>query len=107
MVDVDVAVCWPPGIDYLSLNYLLRKGIRIIEVPEEEMRNAACNTLALRPGKVVLVAGNPRTAEALGKAGIEVVELEWSEYTRQGGGASGGGGPICSTAPLIRDPQPE
>jgi N-dimethylarginine dimethylaminohydrolase len=107
MVDVDTAVCWPPGLDYLSLDSLLRKGIRIIEVPEEEMRNAACNTLALRPGRVVLVAGNPRTAEALDKAGVEVIELEWSEYTRQGGGASGGGGPICSTAPLIRDPQAE
>ncbi|MBI2304055.1 MAG: hypothetical protein HYU86_04850 [Chloroflexi bacterium] len=106
MVDEGLAVCYVPGIDYLSLDHLIRKGIKLIEVPPEEMRNAACNCLAIEPGKVIMVAGNPYTHEALVKEGCEVIEVDWSEYTKQGGGASGGGGPICATAPLIRDPGP-
>ncbi|MBI2304058.1 MAG: hypothetical protein HYU86_04865 [Chloroflexi bacterium] len=108
MVDRNLAVVFPPGIDWVTLEYLRRRGVKLIEVPHEEMLNAACNCLAVEPGRVIIPAGNPRTAEALAKEGVTVIEVDLSQRIssriRSGRGAGGGGGPVCATAPLIREP---
>ena len=52
----------------------------------------------LEPGKLVMPAGNPYVTGELRKRGIEVIEVDLSEFT-----AIGGGGPTCLTTPLIRD----
>ena len=41
--------------------------------------------------------GNPIVAGELKKRGIEVIEVDLTEY------AKAGGGPTCMTIPLIRD----
>ncbi|MBI2304045.1 MAG: hypothetical protein HYU86_04800 [Chloroflexi bacterium] len=99
MVDIGKALIYPPGLDYLTVDYLIRKGIKLIEVPWEEANNAVCNTLVLRPGRVILPEGNPYTAEALDKEGVEVIQIPWTATRRHSSS-----GPTCAQGPLIREP---
>ncbi|MBI2304061.1 MAG: hypothetical protein HYU86_04880 [Chloroflexi bacterium] len=103
LVDEGLALIYPPGIDTVTLEYLRKRDIELIEVPYEEVMRAACKSLAVRPGRVLIPKGNPRTVEALTKKEVEVTEFEWEEHIRGTGVAGGPGGPVCSTAPLIRD----
>jgi N-dimethylarginine dimethylaminohydrolase len=100
MATAGLGVIYPAGMGYHSVRYLLKKGIELIEIPLEEVQNYACNLLAVRPGRVILSAGNPYTREQLEKRGVEVIEMEFE------GGRVSGRGPVCSTLPLIRDPGP-
>jgi N-dimethylarginine dimethylaminohydrolase len=95
-----LAVVDPRCLDDSFLDYLLRKGFDLIEAPPIEADNSACNTLVLEPGVVMTAAGNPTTAGLLRKSGVEVIELQMSEFVKSGGG------PHCATAELIRDPGP-
>ncbi|MBI2304044.1 MAG: hypothetical protein HYU86_04795 [Chloroflexi bacterium] len=106
MVAERLCVLYPPRMDHSTIEYLRSKKIKLIEAPEREMLNAACNILSLRPGKVLMTAGNPVVASALRAEGLEVLEMEWTEKVKQGGGAQGGGGPICSSMSLVREPGP-
>lgn len=76
---------------------LLETGFTLLEVPDEEYATMGTNVLALAPGKCLALAGNPRTAEILTKAGIEVLTYEGDEISRKGAG-----GPTCLTRPLLR-----
>ncbi len=76
---------------------LLKMGFALLEVPDEEYATMATNVLAVAPGKCITLAGNPRTAEVLNKAGIEVSTYEGTEISRKGAG-----GPTCLTRPLFR-----
>jgi N-dimethylarginine dimethylaminohydrolase len=95
-----VAVVDPRCLEPSFLSYLRRKGIDLVEVDPVEADNSACNTLVLKPGVVVLPAGNPKTAKALRERGVEVIEVDMSEFVKTGGG------PHCATAGLVRDPGP-
>lgn len=99
MADYNIGVIYPGGLDYWALNYLERRGITLIEVPDEELRNDAQNLLPIEPGKVIIPAGNPYTTRRLRKEGVDVIEVNMSEFVK------GGGGPTCTTMPLIRDPK--
>ena len=83
---------------------LLDADYRLIEVPDAEYATMAANVLALAPGKCLALAGNPRTAGLLEKAGIEVLTYEGREIS-----VKGAGGPTCLTRPVTRSPfsQPE
>ncbi len=74
---------------------LLDRGIQLIEVPDEEYATMATNVLALGPGKCLALAGNPRTASLLEKAGVELLTYEGQEIS-----VKGAGGPTCLTRPL-------
>jgi N-dimethylarginine dimethylaminohydrolase len=76
---------------------LLEGGFELLEVPEAEYATMGCNVLAVAPGKCLALAGNPRTFEALAKAGVEVWTYEGREIS-----AKGAGGPTCLTRPLVR-----
>jgi len=54
-----------------------------VPVPPEEA--AACNVVAVGRS-VVMVAGCPRTAAALAALGLEVIEVDLSEFTKADGG---------------------
>jgi arginine deiminase len=75
-------------------------GINIIEVSPEEGRNYACNTLALEPGKILMLEGFENSQKKLEKEGVDVIPIEMTEFIKAGGG------PHCATAPLIRDSGP-
>jgi len=100
MVDAWLALIYPAAVDYDTILYLKNKGIRMIEVQPEEARNFACNTVAIEPGKIIMVSGNPLAAKALRKEGVDVIEVEMSEPIK------GGFGPHCDTLPLVREPGP-
>ncbi len=97
MAYYNVAVLWPGGVGYDTILWLEDKDVDIIEVSDEELHGCAPNLLPIAPRKVIVPGvGLTMTAE-LRKRGIEVIELDLSEF------AKGGGGPTCLTLPLIRD----
>jgi N-dimethylarginine dimethylaminohydrolase len=77
--------------------HLLKMGFALLGVPDEEYATMATNVLAVAPGICVTLTGNPRTAEVLTKAGIDVLIYEGTEISRKGAG-----GPTCLTRPLLR-----
>lgn len=97
MADEDLGVIYPGGLPYLFVEYLRNRGIDLIEVPEKELQTAAANLLVLAPGKVVIPAGSEETTRELRKRGIDVIEVELSEFIPEAG-------PTCMTLPLIRRP---
>jgi len=92
-----VGVIWSGGVGYDTIQWLESKGVDLIEVSDEELHKCAPNLLPIAPKKVIVSAPNLRMTEELRKRGIDVIELDLSEF------AKGGGGPTCLTAPLIRD----
>lgn len=93
----DLGVIYPGGVDYDTIEYLKNNEVNLIEVPEQELRNDATNVLPLAPGKAVIPSGSPETTRALSKEGVDVLEIDLSEFVK------GGGGPTCMTLPLKRD----
>jgi N-dimethylarginine dimethylaminohydrolase len=74
---------------------LLDSGFELIEVPDGEYETMATNVLVLAPGTCLALAGNPRTAALLERAGIEVLTYEGREIS-----VKGAGGPTCLTRPV-------
>ncbi len=93
----DLAVVFPPLAPVPLMEELAARGIRIVPVPEPEYLTMACNVLPVRPGVVVMLAGNPLTQAALTAAGCEVHCYDGSEISLKGDG-----GPTCLTAPVLR-----
>lgn len=95
MVDHDKALINMTKLPYWFLDELDELSIEPIHVwPGEDH---AVNSLAVRPGKILISEGCPRTTERLCQAGIETVELPYGEVRKNGGGIH------CSTLPLLRD----
>ena len=92
-----IGVLWPGGVGYDTILWLESKGVDLIEVSDEELHLCAPNLLPIGPKKVIVSALNMKMTEELRKRGIDVIELDLSEF------AKGGGGPTCLTLPLIRD----
>ncbi|WP_108260987.1 dimethylarginine dimethylaminohydrolase family protein [Mangrovicoccus ximenensis] len=97
MVDRETAIVNINELPYFFLDYLKKRGMRLIELPPED--NAfSLNCLAVKPGRVIMHdTRTPRLAELLDKAGIEVVAIDYEAVEL------GGGGIHCSTSPLARD----
>ena len=76
---------------------LQERGMELVDIPEEEFPTQGCNVLAVAPRRLVILEGNPRTAERLRGAGCFVYELPGSEIAFKGCG-----GPTCLTRPLLR-----
>jgi dimethylargininase len=93
----DLAVVYPPLAPVSLMEELAARGVRIVAVPAAEYQTMACNVLAVRPGVVVMLDGNPRTAAALAAAGCDVHVYDGSEISLKGDG-----GPTCLTAPILR-----
>jgi dimethylargininase len=94
----DLAVVYQPLLP-AGLHELLNElGVRTLEVDDTEFETLGCNVLAVRPGVVVVAAGNSRICAALAAAGCEVHTFEASQI-----GINGSGGPTCLTRPVLRD----
>jgi N-dimethylarginine dimethylaminohydrolase len=72
-------------------------GVRLIDIPVTEISSLACNVLTVRPGVVVMLAGNPETRSRLEAAGVEVHTFAGQEIC-----VNGSGGPTCLTRPVHR-----
>jgi dimethylargininase len=93
----DLALVYLPLLPVELWRLLGDLGIRTIEVSNEEYTTLGCNVLAVRPGVVVLAAGNLAVAAALAAAGVEVHTYAATEI-----GINGTGGPTCLTRPILR-----
>ena len=72
MLDRDLAVVSLPLMPVHLYALLRERGVELIEIDEQEWDSLAPNVLALAPRDVVMLAGNPRTAEKLRAAGCRV-----------------------------------
>nr|WP_238933508.1 arginine deiminase family protein [Brevibacillus choshinensis] len=96
-VDKDLAVVYSKLMPIFFRELLIQRGVKLIEVPDDEYDNLGCNVLAIGPRKVILSAGNPVTKRLLEQEGVEVMEYKGTEITYKGTG-----GPTCLTSPLAR-----
>ena len=96
-IDRDLALVYSPLMPIPLREWLIGRGIGLVEVPEHEFDSMGCNVLALAPRRCVMLAGNPGTRTALERAGVAVMEYEGAEIS-----AKGQGGPTCLTRPLLR-----
>ena len=95
-LDLDLALVDPAGIPYTFLSALQRMGVELVHADSAE--EWGLNLLTLRPRRVLMAQGSPRTAERLAAAGVEVVTVAYDELHPNGGGVH------CSTMELIREP---
>jgi len=93
----DLAVVYLPLLPVGLWTLLQDLGIRLIEVPDEELPTLGANVLVVRPGVVIVAEGNPHTRAALEAAGCEVHGYPATEI-----GVNGSGGPTCLTRPILR-----
>jgi N-dimethylarginine dimethylaminohydrolase len=96
-VDRDLAVVFSPLMPVPLREWLLDRGLRFVEVPDEEFDSMGANVLAIAPRRCVMVDGNPVTRARLDAAGADVATYDGSEISLKGGG-----GPTCLTRPLVR-----
>jgi N-dimethylarginine dimethylaminohydrolase len=97
-VDVDLAVAFPPLMPTAFWDELKRRGVRLLEVPEEEFaRTQATNVLCVAPRRLVMLAGSPVTQGLLEAEGCEVVTVPGEPLSFRAEG-----GPTCLTRPVWR-----
>ena len=100
-VAVDLAVAYTPLMPTAFWAELRRRGVRLLEVPEEEFLHAqATNVLAVSPRKCVMLEGSPVTKQLLEMADCEVVTFPGEPLSLKAEG-----GPTCLTRPVLRDPE--
>ena len=98
-VDEDLAVAFPPLMPTALWSDLRRRGMRLLEVPEEEFRNTqATNVLAVAPRRCIMLDGSPVTRRLLEEADCEVVTFPGEPLSFKAEG-----GPTCLTRPVWRD----
>ncbi len=96
-IDNDLAVVYSRLMPVFFRDWLIDRGIQLIEVPDTEFATMGCNVLAIAPRKCVMLAGNPITKRRLEDAGAEVLTYKGDNISLKGGG-----GPTCLTRPLRR-----
>lgn len=96
-VDTDKAVVYSKYMPVFFREYLIGKGIQLIECNDEEYDYLGTNVLALEPGKCITIAGNPEIIKKMEDAGVEVLTYEGKELSYRGTG-----GPTCLTCPIYR-----
>jgi N-dimethylarginine dimethylaminohydrolase len=97
-IDHDLAVAYSRLLPVPFREWLLRRGIQLLEVPDSEFETMACNILAVSPRKCIMISGSPQTKQMLEDKGVEVWEYEGEEISKKGAG-----GPTCLTRPLLRE----
>jgi N-dimethylarginine dimethylaminohydrolase len=93
----DLAAVYLPLLPTGLFELLVDHGVGLVPVPAEEYDTLGCNILAVRPGVLIVVDGNPTTRRMLEARGCEVHAFDGSEICR-----NGSGGPTCLTRPILR-----
>lgn len=97
LVDEKVAVVYPYLMPVALRELLEERAFTLIEVPEEEFLTMGPNILAVRPGVVLTIEGNPIT-----KARMEACDIEVRTYEGDEVSLTAEGGATCLTRPLFR-----
>jgi len=96
-IDIDLYLVYSRLITVSFRQYLLERGIQLVEVPDQEYDSMGCNVLAISPRKVIMISNNPITQKRLEDEGVEVYTYDGSEIS-----IKGSGGPTCLTRPFMR-----
>ena len=96
-VDRDLAVVYSRMMPVPFRELLIARGIQLVEVPDEEYDNFACNVLAVAPRQAIMIQGSPITQARLEAAGARVQRFPGGDLC-----IKGGGGPTCLTRPILR-----
>lgn len=97
-IDADLAMVYSRLMPVPFREWLLARGFKLVEVPDEEFGTMACNVLAVAPRQCIMLDGNPRTRKLLEAEGVEVRVFRGDEIC-----AKGAGGPTCLTRPILRE----
>ena len=93
----DLALVYAPLLPVPLMELLEARGIKRIEVPDEEFASHGCNALAIAPRHVIMARGNPITTQRLRARGVEVWDYAGDEITH-----NRDGGPTCLTCCIHR-----
>jgi N-dimethylarginine dimethylaminohydrolase len=96
-LDEDLALVYSPLMPVPFREFLISRGMTLLEVPDSEFETMGCNVLALAPRRGLMLAGNPETQSLLERAGVDIRVYEGQEIS-----VKGAGGPTCLTRPLVR-----
>jgi N-dimethylarginine dimethylaminohydrolase len=96
-LDRDLAVAFLPLMPARLVQLLEERGVRLVEVPEEEFETMGSNVLALGPRRALALEGNDETRRRMERAGVDVVTYRGDHISRLGDG-----GPTCLTRPVLR-----
>ena len=96
MIDHDKAVINIERLPYWFVDKLKALGIEPIYADYRDVK-LAVNTIALKPGRIIMDELAPWTAEKLSNRGVEVITTPFKECRKHGGGIH------CSTLPLVRE----
>jgi dimethylargininase len=96
-LDRDLALVYPRLAPVRLLGLLAERGIRVVEVPDEELETQGPNVLAFGPRRALALDGNPETRRRMERAGVDVTVYRGDEISRKGDG-----GPTCLSRPLLR-----
>ena len=96
-IDHDLYLVYSKLLPVSFREYLLERGIKLVEVPDEEYDSMGCNVLAVAPRKVIMINKNPITQQRLEAENVEIHTYDGSEIS-----IKGSGGPTCLTRPFMR-----
>jgi len=95
VLDENTVMANPHRLPYQFLARLEALGYEIVH-PHPDEQNS-CNSLMVRPGRLIMASIYPQTASMLRKRGFEVVFIDYDEIIHNGGNIH------CSTTELVRD----
>ena len=96
-IDHDLYLVYSRLLSVSFRQYLIERGINLVEVPDEEYNSMGCNVLPVAPRKCIMIEGNPITQGRLEAEDVEVHTYDGSEISLKGAG-----GPTCLTRPFLR-----
>lgn len=96
MVDHDKALVNVERLPYWFIDKIKSLGIEPIYADFRDSK-LAVNTIAIKPGKIIMDELAPWSAEILAQKGLEVITTPYKECRKHGGGIH------CSTLPLVRE----
>jgi dimethylargininase len=100
-LDADLALVHAPLLPVALHQRMEAAGYELLDVPADEFEDSgglSLNVLATAPRRCLAIAGFPKTAELMRRAGCEVTTFEADELC-----LPCEGGPTCLTRPLRRD----
>jgi len=97
-LDRDLFLVYSKLLPVSFREYLISRGIKLIEVPDGEYESMGCNVLAISPKKVIMIEGNDMTKKLLEIEGVDVSTYPGLEISYKGAG-----GPTCLTRPFLRE----
>ena len=98
LLDRDLAAVYSKLLTLPFREWLLSRGITLLEIPDDEFETMAGNILAIAPRKCIMLSGNSQTKEMLELEGVQVWEYKGDEISLKGAG-----GPTCLTRPILRE----